>query len=323
MKAVFLDFATMGSDTLDPAPLTALFPDLSLFDSTPAEMTGARVQDAELVFVNKVRITRDIIEASESLRFVGLTATGTDNVDLEAARDRGVAVCNIRAYCTQSVVEHVFGALLCLSHSLRSYDASVRRGDWARADNFCMLGYPIRELSAMTIGIIGYGELGRSVARMAERFGMRVLVAQRPETGVNDPILAGDGRVDLDELLEAADVISLHCPLTEATRTVIDKAAIRRMKPGAILINTARGALVDTAALAQALAEGRIAAAAVDVLPEEPPVSGDPLLDYDGDNLILTPHIAWGTQEARQTAIDELAANVEAFLDGEERNRVV
>jgi len=319
MKAVFLDFGTMGADELDPSALSGALPELELFDSTPADLVAQRIAGAEFVFANKVRLTRELIEGNPALRFIGLTATGVDNVDLAAAKKRGVAVCNIRSYCTQSVVEHVFAVLLNLTHNIRKYNRSARSGAWERAANFCMLEFPIRELSAMTIGIVGYGNLGKSVAAMARQFGMQVILARRPGAEPAD----ADGRFALKDLLAMADVVTLHCPLTEATRGLIGDEEFAAMKPGAILINTARGGLVDSYALVDALREGAIAAAAIDVLPEEPPVTGDPLLDYPGDNLIVTPHIAWGTVEARQAAIEQVADNVRAYLAGEERNRVV
>lgn len=319
MQGVFLDFGTMGAGDLDPSPLAETVDEFRVFDSTPTKLVASRIDGVEFVFVNKVRLTEPLIAKANSLRFIGLTATGVDNVDTEAARGHGVAVCNIRAYCTQSVVEHVFAVLLNLTHSIRQYDRMARSGVWQTADNFCLLEYAIRELSTMTIGIVGYGELGSAVADMARRFGMSVLIAGRPGSRGN----ANDGRVDLADVLKECDVVSLHCPLTDETRGLIGRTELERMKPDAILINTARGALVDTAALGEALANGTIAAAAIDVLPQEPPFDGDPLLDYAGDNLIVTPHIAWGTQAARQNAINELAANVRAFLAGKKRNRIV
>lgn len=309
----------MGAGELDPSPIAELLPDLEVFDSTPAAEVAGRIDGAGFVFINKVRMTKEIISGAGKLEFIGLTATGVDNVDLDAARENGVAVCNIRAYCTQSVVEHVFAVLLNLAHSIRRYDGLVRKGAWQRADNFCLLEFPIRELSAMTMGIVGHGVLGSAVAEKAREFGMAVMLAQLP----GRPVADGEVRVPLDDVLKKCDVLSLHCPLTGETRGLIGEAQLRRMKPTAILVNTARGALVDTAALAAALGDGTIAAAAIDVLPQEPPVDGDPLLDYAGDNLIITPHIAWGTVEARQNAINELAANVKAFLAGEQRNRIV
>jgi glycerate dehydrogenase len=317
MKAVFLDFATMGPD-LDLDPLRNVVTDLVIFDVTNDAEVAERIADADIVFTNKIRLTQDLLQRATNLRFIGLTATGTDNIDLDSAKRHGIAVSNIRAYCTQSVVEHVFGVLLTLSHNLSRYHESVRAGDWQCSDDFCPLLHPVRELSAMTLGIVGYGDLGRGVARIAREFGMRVLVSARAGSNVVD-----EGRVSFEQLLAESDAISLHCPLNDATRNLFDAHAFRRMKHDAVLINTARGGLVDSAALVHALEKGDIGASAIDVLPEEPPVNGDPLLEYEGSNLIVTPHIAWATDEARQNAIDELAANTRAFVDGQERNRVI
>jgi glycerate dehydrogenase len=317
MKAVFLDYSTMGPD-LDLAPLRALFSEFELFDRTADNEVAPRIADAEFVFTNKMRLTAALLREASQLRFIGLTATGTDVIDLVTAKEHGIAVANIRAYCTQSIVEHVFGSLLMLTHSLDRYNKSVRNGDWQRAADFCFLGFPIRELSAMTLGIVGYGALGQGVAAAARAFGMTVLVSARPGSDQ----IATD-RVAFDELVEQADVISLHCPLTDDTRGLFDASTIARMNRGSILVNTARGALLDSAALVDALSSGHLFGAAIDVLAQEPPVNGDPLLDYKGDNLIITPHIAWGTTKARQNAIDELAANAKAFIAGEIRNRVV
>ena len=319
MKAVFLDFATMGPDDLDPSPLTDLLPDLTFFNVTPEELTAERVKDAEFVFTNKIRFDDETLGGAKSLRFIGLTATGTDNVDLSGADKYGIAVCNIRAYCTQSVVEHVFAVLLNFTHNISQYAKIVRNGEWQESDEFCMLKYPIRELSGMTLGIVGHGVLGRGVEKIAREFGMTVLIARRPGISAKHD----DGRTDFRELLGCADAITLHCPLSDDTKNLFGEEEFRLMKPDAILINTARGRLIDSAALAAALGNGEIGAAAIDVLPNEPPADGNPLLDYDGSNLIITPHVAWATKEARQNAINELAANVAAFLQGEKRNRVV
>jgi glycerate dehydrogenase len=319
MNAVFLDFATVGSDEVDVISLRQITPGFAVFDNTEAHEVSERIAGAEFVYINKVRMTREIIEAADSLKFIGLLATGVDNVDLDAAKERGIAVCNIRDYCTNSVVEHVFAAMLQLSHSTHLYNQSVRRGDWQNAINFCMLGYPIREISAMTLGLVGHGNLGQGVEKIARAFGMHVMIARRPGTsGAPD-----DGRHDLDDVLRSSDVLTLHCPLTDATRGLIGERELSLMKPTAILINTARGALIDSQALVAALESGTIAAAAIDVLTNEPPVDGDPLLGYDGDNLFVTPHVAWATVEARQNAVDQLAAAAASFLDGGDMNRVV
>lgn len=317
MNAVFLDWATMGPG-LDTSSLRELLPDLRFFDVTDDHQVAARIENARFVLANKVRLTDELLQRCPELRFIGLTATGTDNVNLAAAKRGGIAVCNIRAYCNQSVAEHVFACLLNLTHSIAPYARDVRAGEWQKSDDFCLLTHPIRELSAMTLGIVGYGELGKTVATFGTSLGMNVLVSARP--GIDS---AGSGRIRFDELLQRADVISLHCPLNDDTRNLFGADQFIRMKPDAILINTARGGLVDSQALVDALRRGEIGAAAVDVLSHEPPVNGDPLLDYDGDNLILTPHIAWASNEARQAAIEELAANVAAYLKGRERNRVV
>ena len=317
MKAVFLDFGTMGPG-LDVSGMRSLLPELEVFEVTEDRQIAERIRDAEFVLANKSRLTEELLRSNPKLRYIGLTATGTDNVDLIAARLNGIAVCNIRAYCTESIAEHVFGCLLNLTRNLARYDATVRSGLWQKSEDFCLLSLPIRELSAMTLGIVGYGELGKGVANIARAFGMEVLISARSGTEIID-----DNRVTFDELLQRSDVVSLHCPLTDATAGLFGEDAFRKMKSDAILINTARGGLIDSAALAAALESGEIGAAAVDVLPKEPPVDGDPLLDYDGPNLMVTPHIAWGSNEARQAAIDELVANVAAFLEGSERNRVV
>ena len=317
MKAVFLDFATMGTG-LDLKELESLVSELVIHEDSPDDSVAARIAGADIVFTNKIRLTRELLEHAPKLKFIALTATGTDNIDTNCAKEHGIGVANIRHYCTQSVVEHVFGVLLSLTHSLGRYQRSVRAGDWQRSTDFCMLHYPVRELSSMTLGIVGYGALGQGVARIARDFGMEVLVSARPGSDV-----VPEGRIGFGELLGRSDVISLHCPLNEQTRNLFAAPEFEAMRNNAILINTARGGLVDSQALAAALANGQIAAAAIDVLPQEPPVHGDPLLDYQGDNLIVTPHIAWATDEARQNAIDELAANTRAFLGGAERNRVV
>lgn len=318
MRAIFLDYATVSfRGDLDPAALHRALPGLEIRDHTAQDDVARLVADREVVLLNKLRITREIIEATPTLKLIAVTATGTNNIDLAAAAERGVAVCNLRDYCTASVVQHVFGTLLMLTQRLREYDALVRSGAWQRGDQFCLLDFPIRELTGRTLGIVGYGTLGRGVAHAATAFGMNVIVANRPG-GERQP-----GRVDLDELLQRADVLTLHCPLTPATHGMIGAARLAQMKPDAVLINTARGGLVDPEALADALRAGRIGGAAIDVLEQEPPVDGNPLLAGDIPNLIVTPHVAWAAREARQRCLDELAANVEDFRRGGRRGRVV
>ena len=319
MSSVFLDFATVTAHgDLDPGALQRALPGLVLREHTAQEDVAACIAGCRVVLVNKLRITREIMAATPTLQLVALAATGTTTVDLEAARERGIAVCNLRDYCTASVVQHTLGLLLLLTQKLREYDRLVRSGAWQQGEQFCLLDYPIRELTGRKLGIVGYGALGKGVARAAQAaLGMDVLVANRP---------GGDriaGRLDLDELLPQVDVLSLHCPITPATTGMIDARRLARMKPDAVLINTARGALVDAAALADALRSGRLGGAAIDVLAQEPPVDGNPLLAHDLPNLIVTPHIAWAAREARQRCLDEMAANVADFLRGGRRGRVV
>ena len=316
MRAVFLDFGTVSNGDLDTGPLERVLPGLVIHQQTSTEQVAARITGFEVVFANKAVIDRAAIAANPQLRLIALTATGVDNVDIAAARESGIAVCNLRDYCTQSVVQHVFAMLLALTHRLRDYDALVRAGGWEQAGQFSTFPYPIRELRGRVFGIVGHGTLGRAVGRAAASLGMRVEIANRP----GGPRL--EGRADLDELLPRADVLSLHCPLTDATRGLIGSARLARMKPDAVLINTARGALVDAAALAGALKSGRLGGAGIDVLEREPPPPGHPLLDPSVPNLILTPHVAWAAREARQRCLDELALNVVDFLAGRRRNRV-
>jgi glycerate dehydrogenase len=318
MRAIFLDYASVSfRGDLDPAPLHEVLPGLELREHSSQQQVAGLVGDAEVVLVNKLRIDRKAIAASPRLKLILLAATGTNNVDLEAARERGIAVCNLQDYCTSSVVQHVMGLLLLLTQRLREYDALVRSGAWQRGEQFCRLDYPIRELRGRCIGIAGFGTLGRGVASAAQSFGMQVLVANLPGRPRRP------GRTDLPELLRRVDVLSLHCPLTAATERLIGAGELSLMKRDAVLINTARGALVDSAALAAALSEGRLGGAAIDVLPQEPPVDGDPLLDPAIPNLIVTPHVAWAARESRQRCLDEMAANVADFLLGGRRGRVV
>jgi glycerate dehydrogenase len=319
MRAVFLDYATVSfNDDLDPSALRRALPDLQLRDNTPQAGVPEAIAGANVVAVNKLRISRETIAASPDLKLIVLAATGTNNVDLEAARERGIGVCNLRDYCTASVVQHVLGTLLLLTQRLREYDALVRSGAWARGDQFCLLDFPIRELAGRKLGIVGHGALGRGVAHAAAvALGMEVWIANRPGGK------AQAGRHDLDDLLPQVDVLSLHCSLTPHTEGLLGAPQLARMKSDALLINTARGALVDSQALADALRAGRLGGAAIDVLPQEPPTGGNPLLAADIPNLIVTPHIAWAAREARQRCLDDMAANIEDFVRGGHRGRVV
>ncbi len=329
MKAAFLDFDALGPSDIDTSELVATLPGLELYGSTTDQQISGRISGCEILLVNKVRLDRARLTAVPSLRLVVLAATGTDNVDLVAARELGIAVCNIRDYATPSVVQHVFGLLLALTLRLDEYRQLLARGAWEQSPHFCLLDFPSRELAGRTLGIIGYGQLGQAVGGVGQAFGMRVIAARslrpadnRPADRRADHQSAGVERLPLPELLAAADVVSLHCPLTPDTRHLINRDSLRRMRPGAVLINTARGDLVDYAALLDALRSSRLGGAGIDVLPEEPPVAGHPLLTARLPNLIVTPHIAWAARESRQRALNEVVANVRDFLSGGQRNRV-
>jgi glycerate dehydrogenase len=245
-----------------------------------------------------------------------IAATGTNNVDLTAARELNITVCNVPAYATASVVQHVFALLLSLTTHVHDYRRAVAQHHWERSKNFCFLDFPIHELAGKIFGIIGYGELGKAVATIAEAFGMTVLIAARPGSK------AESGRLPLQELLPQVDVLSLHVPLTEQTRNLIGTRELGLMKNTAILINTARGGIVDESALAEALRSHRLGGAGVDVLTKEPPTDGNPLLVADIPNLIITPHTAWASVEARQRLIQQVSANIQAFLAGKPINQI-
>lgn len=317
MRGVFLDLDSMNPADLDLDRLRESLDDWQFHPQTPPDLVGERIAGADVVVSNKVPLVRDSLLAADTLKLVCVAATGTNNIDLQVAGEAGIAVSNARNYATTSVTEAVFAMLLTLVRRLDDYRARVSAGDWPASPHFCLFDKSIGELSDKTLGIVGHGVLGRAVEQVARSFGMRVVICQRlhaePETG----------RTPLGTLLTEADVISLHCPLTAETRNLIGRPQLQAMKPGAILINTARGGIVDEAALAEALEHGWIAGAGVDVLVEEPPVSDNPLLACRSPHLILTPHIAWASQAARQRLVNEIIENIHAFRRGQARNRVV
>lgn len=317
MTGVFLDRDSLDPGDLDLSALQATLPQWQLHGATTAAQLAERIAEAQVVVSNKVMLDEAAMAAAPRLRLIAIAATGTNNVDLKAAARRNIAVCNVRRYATPSVVQHVFALLLSLTRRLNDYRQAVAQGRWQQSGQFCLLDYPIGELNGRTLGIVGYGELGEAVARVAgQAFGMQVLLSQRPGAA------ARQGRLPLGELLPQVDVLSLHCPLTEATRGLIGAAELALMKPEAILINTARGGIVDEQALAEALRAGRLGGAGIDVLEQEPPANDNPLLQGDLPNLIVTPHIAWASREARQRLTDQLAENIRAFLDGRPQNLV-
>jgi glycerate dehydrogenase len=316
VKAVFLDFDTVSNGDLDASGLKAAVGDLRLCESDDSK-TAERIRDAEIVLLNKVELSRELLRSVPNLKLVAVAGTGTNNIDVVTARELGIGVCNVRGYCTSSVVQHVWGLILSLTQHVSDYARLASNGSWTENEALTVLSHPIRELDGRAFGVVGWGELGRGAARVAEAFGMRVLIAnRRGQTRRPD-------RMELPQLLAAADIVSLHCPLNDSTRGLIGERELALMKPDALLINTARGALVDGKALSIALKAGRLGGAGMDVLPQEPPLPGEPLLDPAIPNLILTPHVAWAAREARQRCLDEMAANIKDFRGGGRRSRVV
>ncbi len=317
MKGVMLDRASLDRGDMDLSGFESTLPEWELHDATAPEQVSERIADAAVVVSNKVVLDAAVLARAPNLKFIAIAATGTNNIDLAAARENGITVSNVRAYATPSVVQHVMALILAHSRRLIDYHDYVVRGHWQRAEQFCLLDFPIRELNGLVLGIVGYGELGRAVARAAEdAFGMQVLIAQRPGGAP-----AAD-RIPLNEMLSQVDVLSLHCPLTPETRDLIGPDELAKMKTDALLINTARGGIVDEEALAAALKAGAIGGAAVDVLTREPPREGNPLLEPGIPNLIVTPHVAWASRESRQRLVDQLTGNIRAFLAGKPLNVV-
>lgn len=287
------------------------------YPATAPEQVYERLKDATIAITNKVVLRGELLERLPALKYIAGAATGTDNLDLAWCREHGLPVSNIRGYAVNTVPEHVMMLILALRRQLLAYRADLKAGRWQRADMFCFFDHPIRDLAGATLGLIGRGSLGQGVARLATAFGMRVLWGERKgAAGVRD------GYVSFDTLLAESDVLSLHCPLTTETRGMIGDTELAAMKRDAILINTARGGIVDETALAQALREGRIGGAGFDVLSKEPPREGNPLLDLDLPNFILTPHVGWASDVAMQKLADQLIDNIEAFARGDIRNRV-
>ncbi len=288
------------------------------FDQTTPEQVISRICEASVVVTNKVKLPSELLVQAPSVKMIAVAATGTDNVDLAYCREHGIVVSNIRNYAVHTVPEHVFMLMLALRRNLLAWRQDVQQGMWQDAQQFCLFTQPINDLHGSTLGIVGGGVLGQAVAQLARAFGMRVLLAEHKGAAS-----ARAGYTAFDSVLREADVITLHAPLSDATRNLIADREFNLMKPNALLINTARGGLVDEAALEVALKTGRIAGAGFDVLSAEPPRAGNRLLDLNLPNFILTPHVAWGSREAMQILADQLVENIEAFVAGSPRNCVV
>ncbi|WP_122501236.1 2-hydroxyacid dehydrogenase [Pseudomonas viridiflava] len=309
-RAVFLDHTSLDLGDLDLGTLRESVGELVLHASTTAEQVAERLKGAQVAISNKVVIDAGTFAACPDLKLVLVTATGTNNVDLISAREHGVTVCNCQGYGTPSVAQHTLLLLLALATRLQDYQQAVHQGLWQKSKQFCLLDFPIVELEGKTLGLLGHGELGGAVARLAEAFGMRVLLGQIP----GRPARAD--RLPLTELLPQVDALTLHCPLNDNTRDMIGAYELSLMKPHAFIVNTARGGLINEQALADALRNGHLGGAASDVLSVEPPVAGNPLLAGDIPRLIITPHSAWGAREARQRIVSQITENARAFFAG-------
>lgn len=283
---------------------------LSVYDRTPPEQVTERIGDAQIVLTNKVPITREVMEACANLSYIGVTATGYNVVDLSAASERGIVVTNAPSYSTQAVAQHVMALLLHDVSRVAQYDALVKRGMWTSSPDFCLYDAPMEEIAGKTLGIVGFGSIGRTVARMALAMDMRVLV-YTPHSRLEG---SGVRFVALDELLALGDVITLHCPLTQETRGMIGREALAKMQPGVRVINTARGPLVDEEAMAQALRSGHVRCYMADVLSSEPPDAANPLL-Y-APNTVITPHVAWAPRQTRERLMAIVVENVRSYLAG-------
>ena len=281
------------------------------YGETRPEQILPRLRDATIVIVNKLPLREPELSQLPELRLIGVAATGVDNIDLPFCRSRRIAVCNARGYAIHSLPEHVLMLILALRRNLIAYQREIDQGAWQRATQFCLLDYPISDLYGSVMGIVGYGSLGQAVGNLAQSVGMRVLVSER-----HNATNVREGRTPFARVLALSDVITLHCPLNEETRGLIDLQELELMKASAILINTARGGLVNERALVQALRDKKIAGAGFDVLSSEPPREGNILLETDLPNLIVTPHVAWASQNAMRTLADELVDNLEAFVRG-------
>lgn len=314
MKIVILDYATIENGDL--SPLNELSPNITTFDNTLQSQVVERCQGFDVVITNKVVLNQEALTQLSSVKLICIAATGTNNVDLVAAKQQGIAVTNVAGYSTASVVQHTFALLFNLLGNTHNYITDCKNGQWQKAQHFCFLDHSINEVAGLKMALIGYGDLGCAVANAASAFGIEVLISERKNSPVRE------GRVAFEDALKLADIISIHCPLNADTENLISTNEFTLMKPTAVLINTARGGIVDENALANALISKKIAGAASDVLSKEPAEQSNPLIQYKGDNLLLTPHIAWASNQSISRLITQIALNITAFQEGQMRNRV-
>ncbi|MCL7943573.1 D-2-hydroxyacid dehydrogenase [Marinobacter sp. ATCH36] len=310
MKAVFLDADTLGND-VDLSPIEAVTGKMVMHPQTSPEYVVERIRGFDTVLVNKVLLKQAHFEACPELKTIAVVATGLNNIDQEAARAHDIKVMNVTNYGRSTVAQHTMALMLALATRLLDYDRDVRAGRWGNSPMFCLMDHPIMELEGRTLGVVGYGDLGQGVVERAKAFGMNILLGARPGQAAGE--VDGYPRIPMDELLPRVDVLSLHCLLSDETRNMIGSRELKMMKKDALLINTSRGGLVDEQALADALREGTIGGAGFDVLTEEPPRNGNPLLADDIPNLIVTPHSAWASREARQRIVEITARNLSSI----------
>ena len=303
MKGVVLDGYTVTLEDLDWGPLEELT-ELTVYDRTPPELVIERIGDAEAVFINKIKMTKEIYDACPDLKFVGELATGFDNANRAEAEAHGIALCNVPAYATEPVAQHTMALILEITNNVGHYTDEIRKGTWTRSEDFTFIDRPLMRLNGMSLGIIGYGAIGKRVAQLAEAFGMKINIYSRSK-----------------EAAVRSDIVTLHCPANPENTGFINREFISEMKDGAILINTARGALVNEEDLRDALNSGKLRAAAMDVVNGEPMKEDSPLLD--AKNIYMTPHLAWSDREARKQIIDTAAANLSSFMEGGRLNRIV
>lgn len=312
-RIVFLERDTVKADFRRPA----FAHEWKEYGWTSPDEIVERLKDASICICNKARLGEAELSQLPRLRFIAVAATGVDNIDLDYCRNHSIAVSNVRNYARHAVAEHVFTLILALRRNLISYRRDVREGAWAQANQFCLLDHKIQDLHGSTLGIIGYGALGQAVAKLAAAFGMRIAIGEHKHART-----IREGRTRFAELLRASDIVTLHCPLTLETRNLIGAAEFELMRAHALLINTARGGLVCESDLVEALRAGKIGGAGFDVLTKEPPSDGNPLLELDLPNFILTPHVAWASTGAMQALADQVIENIEAYVSGAPRNLV-
>jgi len=307
LSGVFLDTETLSLATLDTTALKALDVELRCYKSSCADEVVSRIKDASFILVNKVNLNRDVLQHAKALKYIGVTATGINNIDTEYCAQQNICVRNVTAYGTESVAQHTLMLLLNLVTNFPRYHNDVQQGNWSSSEHFCLNQYPVTTLSGKQAVVVGHGELGQRVDALFNAFGMRVSIAARPGK-------ENDDRPTLDSLLPTADVVSLHCPLTKDNEKLINARTLALMKPSAVLINTARGGLVDEAALLRALKLNKLGGAALDVISEEPPSPEHILMSNPMPNLLISPHNAWIAQSARQHLLDKTVSQLQEFL---------